>query len=70
MSSHRVFNAALCILTEAGDIGTGSESRRSERLETCIVSVTHMIKTVSKFLKNILVHLVSKPRQFCVLRNS
>ena len=69
---HGVFNAALCIVTEAGNIGTGSESRRSDRIETCIVSVTHMIelfKQVQKF-KKYLVHPVPKPRQLCVLRTS
>ena len=38
------FNAALYIVTEAGNMVTGSESRQSERSETCIVSVTQIIE--------------------------
>ena len=65
-----VFNAALCILTDAGNIGTGSENQPSERIETCIVSVTQIIELFRKKSKNIIVHPGSKPRHFCVLRIS
>ena len=43
-TQHRIIIAAQRILTEAENIIKGSDSWRSERLETLIVSATDMIE--------------------------
>ena len=69
---HHIIIAAQRKLLEAVNILAGSDSRRSESIETLIVRVTQMIeifRQLLKFLKIILYH-VSKPKKIFVVKTS